>query len=209
MSPCYAQRLVMQSRLNLLLLWLSFASMGESQESSLHGRVRGINGEPILSAVIDVRSISGIALERILTDANGGFHSKGVASGYVQLRIASEGLATREIVHYAGERSEPIDIMLEPESVYTRITVNATRGAAEEASDSSHVAIIKDFVDILKRPVATIGNVFEQEPGILVQQSTYAQVSELGHVESYRSESGWVMKDLTENRSLPSLLFSC
>ena len=177
MSPCYAQRLVMQSRLNLLLLWLSFASMGESQESSLHGRVRGINGEPILSAVIDVRSISGIALERILTDANGGFHSKSVASGYVQLRIASEGLATREIVHYAGERSEPIDIILEPESVYTRITVNATRGAAEEASDSSHVAIIKDFVDILKRPVATIGNVFEQEPGILVQQSTYAQVS--------------------------------
>ena len=54
-----------------------FASMGESQEAfSLHGRVRGINGEPIPSAVIDVRSISGNALERILTDANGSFHYK-------------------------------------------------------------------------------------------------------------------------------------
>ena len=126
MRPCYAQRLVMQSRFKLLLLWLILASVGESQEAfSLHGRVRGINGEPIPSAVVDVRSISGNTLDRILTDANGSFFYKSAGPGYVQLRVTSEGLATREIVHYAGEHSE---------SVYTLITVNSTRGAADEAS---------------------------------------------------------------------------
>lgn len=95
----------------------------------------------------------------------------------MQLRVDRPGFAVRETIVYWQPESSLLAITLEPESTYTRVTVNATRGTAEKAADSPHVAIIKDLADIVKRPLATIGNVLEQEPGILVQQSTYAQVS--------------------------------
>lgn len=64
-----------------------------------------------------------------------------------------------------------------PAQVYTRITVTATRGGAEDAATTPQLATVKDASDLLTRPLLTLGNALEAEPGILVQQSTAAQVS--------------------------------
>jgi outer membrane receptor protein involved in Fe transport len=80
-------------------------------------------------------------------------------------------------VFLVRQDDEQFDVTLQPDSVYTRITVTATRGASDEAITSPHIAIVKDLDGIVQRPLPTLGNVLEQEPGIFVQQSSYAQVS--------------------------------
>jgi hemoglobin/transferrin/lactoferrin receptor protein len=80
------------------------------------------------------------------------------------------------MVYVAGE-DELVEITLRPRPISTRVVVNATRGTAEVSASSPHLAVVKDSDDVLERPLATIGNVLEQEPGIFLQQSTYGQVS--------------------------------
>lgn len=64
-----------------------------------------------------------------------------------------------------------------PSPVYSRITVTATRGAAEDAATTPQMISVKDAIDLSKRPLLTLGNALEAEPGILVQQSASGQVS--------------------------------
>lgn len=153
------------------------AVLCQAQQTFLQGVVRDSSGALLENARIEIRD-SGETLRTVLTtDSQGRFESSEVRPGYLRLQIESPGFATRETVVYWTPESMPLAISLEPEAAYTQVTVNATRGVAEEVASSPHIAIIKDFQDILKRPLATIGNVLEQEPGIQMQQSTYAQVS--------------------------------
>ena len=71
----------------------------------------------------------------------------------------------------ASQEPEP------PPRVYTRITVTASRGTAEDAASTPQLVTVKEAADLLKQPLLTIGNALEGEPGILVQQSTAGQVS--------------------------------
>ncbi|MEX2262007.1 MAG: TonB-dependent receptor [Bryobacteraceae bacterium] len=140
------------------------------------GSVRDTFGAAVAGAEVQIRNAGGTVLFTTNTDAAGRFIWPDGRRGYFQVRVAEEGFATREMAVLVQGDSQA-EITLEPESVYTRLTVNATRGAVEEAEASPQLVIGKDRADIRKRPVATIGNVLEHEPGVLVQQSTYAQVS--------------------------------
>ena len=79
-------------------------------------------------ATVEVRSRTGIVLYTKRTDADGRFESRGVLYGYLLLRVTSEGFAERETFLYLNQDTGPIRITLEPASVFTRVTVNATRG---------------------------------------------------------------------------------
>jgi outer membrane receptor protein involved in Fe transport len=59
----------------------------------------------------------------------------------------------------------------------TRITVTATRGSTEEVHAAAQVVNVHDRDSLTERPLPTLGNVLENSPGVLVQQSTYGQVS--------------------------------
>jgi len=145
--------------------------------AAVRGVVQDASGAKVAHAEVQIRNAAGAILLVVWTNEEGRFDWPGGGAGYYQLRISAQGLSPSLRVVLMGPRSEPCVITLEPESVYTRVTVSATRGGAEEAMSSPHVAFIQDLADILKRPVATLGNVLEREPGVLVQQSTYAQAS--------------------------------
>ena len=165
-----------KARWLLAALFLSRLYIPVPGIAAVTGTVQDAAGAPVADAEVEIRNASGTILSVIRTDAEGRFRWQENRTGYFQLRITGDGFESRESVVFWQE-DQPVTVTLEPQSVYTRITVNATRGAAAEAVSSPHLAFVKDLTDMLKRPVPTIGNVLEQEPGILVQQSTYAQVS--------------------------------
>lgn len=65
----------------------------------------------------------------------------------------------------------------QPGAVYTAITVTATLGRQDDAATSPSVALVRDERDLSSRPLATIGEVLEGAPGVLVQKTSTSQVS--------------------------------
>ncbi|MBL8230538.1 MAG: TonB-dependent receptor [Bryobacterales bacterium] len=57
------------------------------------------------------------------------------------------------------------------------VTVTAERGNVAEVQTAAPVVHVSDRQSFLNLPLATLGNVFASAPGVLVQQSTYGQVS--------------------------------
>jgi outer membrane receptor protein involved in Fe transport len=61
--------------------------------------------------------------------------------------------------------------------VYTSITVTATRSTEEEAARTPQRVAVLEQESLRSRPLPTIGTVLDRSAGILIQQSTTAQVS--------------------------------
>ncbi|MBZ2183473.1 MAG: TonB-dependent receptor [Bryobacter sp.] len=159
---------VMKGLLALVLIWGSCA-WGEVEGRVVDPKKRAISG-----AIVEIRSGTGTLLKTLKTDGEGRFVWEGDSHGTVQLRIQTEGFAGRELVVDGKYRGE---IELEPASVYTRLTVSAVRGRAEESASSAHVVAVVNREEIAARPLQTVGNALEGLPNVMVQQTSTAQVS--------------------------------
>ena len=141
--------------------------------ATVSGTVIDSNGQFMQNAVVEIRSASGLTLVTTKTDQQGKFSWPGDGATSYQLRVSTDGFESRE--QMVGHKET--EIQLQPSSLYTRLTVTATRGSAEEASESTNIVTILERSDLSKRPLTTLGNALENTPGILVQQTTTAQVS--------------------------------
>lgn len=146
--------------------------------TGLNGTVVDAAYAPVHNAVVEVRAPGGAVLHTSLTGEEGRFDWTGAPAGPLRVSVRISGFSEYDLLIPGTHPREPLRIRLELQAPHTRITVNATvRGVAEEVAASPHIAVVRERADILKRPTPTIGNALEQEPGILVQQSTYGQVS--------------------------------
>ena len=164
-----------------LFLCLTIALPGafalDAQAASVwSGTVTDASGAAVADAEVALLRPGGAVVASAATDAAGAFSWRGLPAGNYQLRVSAPGFAARELAVAVGGGT-PLRIVLEPAAVYTRVTVSPSRGAVDDAASSAYVALVKDREELAKRPLATLGNALEQEPGILVQQTTYAQVS--------------------------------
>ncbi|HWR53800.1 MAG TPA: TonB-dependent receptor plug domain-containing protein, partial [Bryobacteraceae bacterium] len=168
----------MRPRLLAIVVFLILTSAGPAS-AGLTGVVTDVSAAAVEGAEVEIRSLSGTFVWTCRTESDGRFRWDAAKPGAYQIRVNGAGLDSREAVIQVSAASADTDIRiaLQPRSVYTRITVSATRGAAEEAESSAQVAFTKDLEDIRKRPVATLGEAFAAEPGVMVQQSTTGQVS--------------------------------
>ncbi|MBI4903048.1 MAG: TonB-dependent receptor [Acidobacteria bacterium] len=159
-----------------LLLCHAFA-LGQT---SIQGVVRDQSGALVSGATVQwITTHAGSGISAILhqgrTTTNGEFRLPHEPSA--RLRITAAGFAEREI---RQPFPLPLEVILTPDSVYNSITVSATpttRGVAEEALDSSHIVTIKTARELSSLPMPTLGQALAGEPGVLLQQSTYAQAS--------------------------------
>lgn len=158
----------MQPRLLPVCLLLAAPAWG-----ALTGTVQDASGSPIADATVELLHSGGAVLARFHTGATGEFEWHAPAAGRYRVRVSKAGLATREQV-VAPDAA--IRIVLDPEALHTRLTVSATRGAAEPAESSPLVLFTQELTP-RTRPLPSIGHALEAEPGVLVQQSTTAQVS--------------------------------
>lgn len=147
--------------------------------AQLRGVVTDVSGQPVPYAGVEIRRPTGAFLAARQTNEAGRFEweDEEPGAGLLQVRVSRNGLEASEVLVDLSARTDLVRITLQPASVFTRLVVTATRGSAEEAAASPHVSVLKDSADVRRRPLATLGNALEQEAGILVQQSTYAQVS--------------------------------
>ena len=160
--------------MKLLVVSLLFAS---NLLAAISGRILDSSGNAIENARVEFKSLSGFTLHETKSNSSGHFNWDAPQPTRFQLHVAAEGFSPVERIVSSGNTASNFDITLEPSSLHTKITVIATRGSSEQASDSPYVTTILDRSDILKKPILTLGSALESAPGILVQQSTSAQVS--------------------------------
>lgn len=140
---------------------------------ALSGRVVDSKNQPVADATVEIRSLSGVLLFETKSGSDGRFMWADGQEGSYQVRVRIEGFSTGEVVSSGSN----VEVTLEPSSIYTRLTVSATRGSAESAVDSAYATTVLEQDDLRKRHLITLGNAFEGASGILVQQSTTGQVS--------------------------------
>ncbi len=139
------------------------------------GTVTDASGAAVPGARVQLHSAAGSLLASVSTDAEGRYKLPGIPRGAYRLSVSAEGFAPRETaVRLDGG---PLRTVLEPAAVYTHVTVSARRGAVDEQSSSPYVVAVKDAASMAARPLPTLGHALAGEPGVLVQQSTYGQVS--------------------------------
>lgn len=155
-------------RFGVLLFVLAGGLAGERFE----GRVIDARGAGIAGAAVAARSSSGVTLARAESGPDGGFTVE-LGAATASLRVEAPGFSPREIPRAGASHA----IALEVSPSFTAITVTAQRGEAEDLRASSAVAAAVDRDAFPARAANTIGNLLENQPGILVQQTTPGQVS--------------------------------
>ena len=160
---------------SILLLLVSFSPV----LACVSGTVMDVSGAALPNARVEIRNAAGVLVWTGRAGDDGGFQWCAATAGYYQVRVNGANLESSESAVYVPSAGADVQvrITLGPPSVYSRITVSATRGAIEDAERSPQITFAKDLEEIRTRPIATLGESLAAGPSVLVQQSTYGQVS--------------------------------
>src|SRR5262245_954679 len=148
------------------------------QTPGRNGMVVNEKGDPIVNARLIIQSAQGSILQDLLTDDSGRFTINSLPFGAYALEVAAEKFLRRQLsLEVSPIELPPLIITLNLEPFRSAVTITATRGAAIELDNSPQIVSGLEQRDFRARPLATIGNALEGSTGIMVQQSTYGQVS--------------------------------
>ena len=158
----------------LLLFWGGAAA----QTPGPSGTVLDEAGAPIAGALLTLQSPQGAVLREGASGADGRFTLSGVPAGSYVLEVAAGDFQPRQVsVMVAPGAVTELRVVLSAAGLRDEVTVTAGRGLAAEVATTAQVVTIKDEDDFRARPLVTLGNALEGSPGVMVQQSTEAQVS--------------------------------
>lgn len=156
-----------------LLLVLMMASLPLLAQNALEGVVLDASGAAVANAKVTPLSVQGVPLESVVTDGQGKFRVEGAVRGTV-VQVSAPGFDTQSFPSSGQER---LEIRLRMAGASSSITVTADRGQALEVADSAAVAYSLGSAELDQHPGPTLGNRLERAPGVLVQQTSPAQVS--------------------------------
>jgi hemoglobin/transferrin/lactoferrin receptor protein len=149
-----------------------------SAEGGTSGVVLDPAGAVVAGAEVSVRSVTGTPLAAARSGADGTYHLPELPAGSHILRIEARGFAVREVpLTVDQEGAGPLEVRLDLASTAAAVTVTATLGSAEEPAGAVQMVTVRTREELQAQPAATIGNGLERQPGMLVQQTTYGQVS--------------------------------
>jgi hemoglobin/transferrin/lactoferrin receptor protein len=141
------------------------------------------SGAAIAAARFSVRSTQGAVLQQAVTAADGTFVVEPLPAGTYWLEVeATHFRATRTSLQLDGVEQDTLEspslrVVLGLASLQSDVTVTAQRGMIAGIDGTPPLVTVRDEDDFRRRPVATIGNALEGAAGVIVQQSTYGQVS--------------------------------
>jgi hemoglobin/transferrin/lactoferrin receptor protein len=161
------------------ILLILFLGVGQSQTFGRLGRVLNELGQPVVGAKLTVRSSSGGEIERYETGPDGRFRLGNLPPGTYQMTVERVGFQLRQIsLSTLPETSaEPLEIRLTLDPLQAEVTVTAERGAVLEIERSPSLVVAREGDRLTSLPLPTIGHALEATPGVLLQQTTYGQVS--------------------------------
>ncbi len=135
-------------------------------------------GTAIPFARLSLQNPNGALLRKIEADGHGRFSFDSLPPGSYVLSASAERFETRQMIVEVLPGQQPafaITLGLAP--VRDNITITASRGAVIETEASAAIVNVRDQDDFRSRPLATIGNAMEGGAGVMIQQSSYSQVS--------------------------------
>lgn len=156
----------------LLVSYFAFA------QPSVTSRVLDEAQAPIAGAMITVQTPAGATLTTTTTNHDGVFTLTGLPAGNFVVTVSAIGFQTQQFpLSLRHDMAALAPLQLHVAARREAVTITAQRGAVEVLEQSASVLTSRETEALRTRPLATLGNVLEGAPGILVQQSTYGQVS--------------------------------
>jgi hemoglobin/transferrin/lactoferrin receptor protein len=168
--------------LSVVLAALTLPVVAQIQTGSLIGTLSYQSGDPVMYAVLSVHNSTGVALETVGTDNHGRFSFRKLPSGSYLLKIVSNDEQVQQFVvqilsEALPETMLPLSLTFNPTILRGEITVTAKRGEIAEAASATPIVSVIEADNFQARPLATIGNALDTSAGVMVQQSTFGQVS--------------------------------
>jgi outer membrane receptor protein involved in Fe transport len=163
----------------LYVFCIFFATLTSfGQEPGRQGLIVNENGHPVAGAKLIVQTSQGTVLEELLTDNQGEFTIHGLPYGSYSLEIEADKFQKRQVsFEVLPKELPPLKISIGLATFRSEVTITAKRGAAVDTETSAPIVSVIEQGDFRVRPLATIGNALEGSAGVMVQQSTYGQVS--------------------------------
>lgn len=170
-----------RGRLAKGVLWLLLAAgiSVAAQTANRSGQVLGEGNQPVTGARLVIRNSTGWEVERQETDGEGRFEWGDLPAGAYSVTVERAGFQTRTVpvTVQAGPAGARIEIRLRLEPLRAEVTVTAERGAIVETERSPAQVVAREEDRLSRLPLPTIGHALEASPGILLQQTTYGQIS--------------------------------
>jgi hemoglobin/transferrin/lactoferrin receptor protein len=165
--------------MGLLLTAVVRADFAHAQEGarSHHGVVVDESGGGVSGAQLTVRTAQGAPLRDVATAADGSFALDALPSGAYWLDVTAHPFKGQRLrLQLGGAVAAPLRVVLLA-AFQSDVTVTAERGTVTEIAHTAPVVTVRTADDYRGRPLATIGNALEGVTGVMVQQSSYGQVS--------------------------------
>ncbi len=143
---------------------------------SLRGRVLDASGAVIPGASVSVYSSAGVPVASTAANAEGKFSLENLAPGRYEVVASQPGLeaASRAVDATGGDPDEMV-LTLRLGVVASSVTVTASRGQPEDALNVPHGLSLVDSGQRMTRPALILPQMFREEPGVHVQQTTAHQ----------------------------------
>jgi hemoglobin/transferrin/lactoferrin receptor protein len=154
------------------------ASFNQPQSgSSIRGAVIDADGMP--QAAAEVELLCADLRRRVLTTISGGFLIREAGSAECTLQASKAGLVTPavSVKPVAGSGPPPLILQLEAGRFTEQVVVTPSRGGSEWVSrvPESITVTTREMLD--RRPFTLLGQALREQPGVMLQQTTTAQVS--------------------------------
>jgi outer membrane receptor protein involved in Fe transport len=142
----------------------------------IHGTVYDPGGRPVAGAAVRILSATGTPVAEAVSDLEGKFALPLAFQGAFSISADGAGLGRVE-QPLEGRLDKPIRLQFRLPPVKSEITVTASRGLVESPDEAAAIIDARDSAEMRTRPLPTIGHALEGGLGVLMQQTTAAQVS--------------------------------
>ena len=135
------------------------------------------SGGAIAGARLVLRSTQGTVLQQGATGDHGPSLSRTCRRALLAGSRRARFPGRHVTLEVSARESRPIEIVLSLAGFQSEVTVTTERGMAADVERTPPVVTVREADDFRTRPIATLGNALEGAAGVMVQQSTYGQVS--------------------------------
>ncbi|MGH9720650.1 MAG: TonB-dependent receptor, partial [Bryobacteraceae bacterium] len=145
-------------------------------DESVRGTVVDPANRPVAGAHVRILSATGLTLAETRTDSEGAFSIPLPARGAFSVSVESGGLSrVQQPVQSSSGVALRLQLPLMP--LQGEITVTASRGFVDQPGGSAAIVDVRESREMQARLLPTIGHALEGSQGILLQQTSTAQVS--------------------------------